>query len=497
MNRFRPLALLASSLLALSLAVPASADDAPAPAKAATDKPAAAPTLPLDELRDFVEAFDRIRNSYVDPVTDKALFESAIRGMLSSLDPHSAYLDAKEYDDLKTVTTGEFGGIGVEVSMEDGGLRVISPIDDTPASRAGVQAGDLIVRLDGKVVKGMTMNQALDAMRGKPGESLQLSIQRKDQDLIEMTLVRAKIELSSVRSRVLEPGYVVVRISQFQNHTGRDLLRELAKYRNDTANPLKGLILDLRNNPGGVLPGAIEVADAFLDKSLVVYTKGRDDSSIQRFEAVDGQAIPGVPLVVLVNAGSASASEIVAGALQDNHRALIAGTTTFGKGSVQTVLPVGDDKAIKLTTARYYTPSGRSIQAEGIRPDVVLEPATHQILTTTMYYKEADLQGHLANPDEKAATPATPPAKPDAKARKDKTPKGKSAKPTASDAADKTPAADATAAAKDADKPKPLAEEDYVMFGGLSLLKAAQFWQQPAKPVSAAAPATVPADAPH
>jgi len=440
--------------------------------------------LPLDDLRTFVDVFERIRTSYVEPVDDRTLFENAIRGMLTALDPHSAYLNENDYDDLKAATTGEFGGIGVEIGMDEGQLRVISPIDDTPAAKAGLLAGDYILKLDGKLVKGMTLNQAVDAMRGPIGKALTLTVQRKGKEPWDLTIVRSRIEVTSVKVRELEPGFAAIRISQFQTPTGRDLAKALIKLRDNAATPLKGVVLDLRNNPGGVLPGAIEVADVFLDKALVVYTKGRDDDSVQRFEAEDGQVIPGLPLVVLVNGGSASASEIVAGALQDHRRALIAGTTTFGKGSVQTVLPISEKKGIKLTTARYYTPSGRSIQAEGIRPDVVLEPAKHKILTGNENYREADLRGHLANPNdkEKAATPVVPEAVPEpaATAVKGKPRKDKKAAPAKAAPAAPEPATETVPASANEDKaaaPRNLSEDDFVMYGALNLLKGALFWQ--------------------
>ena len=276
------------------------------PAETTTAKPAAeAPqTLPLENLRTFVDVFERIRASYVEPVDDRTLFENGIRGMLSALDPHSAYLNENDYDDLKAATTGEFGGIGVEIGMDDGILRVISPIDDTPAAKAGLQAGDYILKLEGKVVKGMSLNQAVEIMRGPIGQPLKMTVQRKGKEPWDLSIVRGRIETSSIKVKQLEPGFAAIRITQFQTHTGRDLVRELSKLRDNTANPLQGLVLDLRNNPGGVLPAAIDVADAFLDKALVVYTKGRSEDSIQRFEAAEGQVIPGLPLVVLVNASN-------------------------------------------------------------------------------------------------------------------------------------------------------------------------------------------------
>lgn len=368
---------------------------AAADVEAARAVPAAAAALPLEDLRAFVEVFERIRASYVEPVDDRTLFENAIRGMLSSLDPHSAYLDKKDYEELQNATTGEFDGIGLDVVLEDGVVKVVSPIDDTPAAKAGIKAGDYILKIDEKSVQGMSLADAINLMRGKAGSTLKMTVLRKGEEPRDLEVVRARIEISSVKSRLLEPGIAVARISQFQMHTGRDLKREIEKLKAD--NDLKGLILDLRNNPGGVLDGAIAVSDIFLDSGVIVSTRGRLPDSQQVFSATPGELLPGVPVVVLVSGGSASASEIVAGALQDNHRALVLGTTTFGKGSVQTVLPLPltAGKGIKLTTARYYTPSGRSIQAEGIKPDIVVRPAQITQQTGGDIVHEADLQGHL------------------------------------------------------------------------------------------------------
>ena len=448
------------------------------------------PALPLTDLRTFVDVFERIRNSYVDPVEDKTLFENAIKGMLSALDPHSAYLDKNDYQDLKAQTTGEFGGIGVEIGMDEGYLRVISPIDDTPASKAGILAGDYITKLEGKVVKGMTMNEAIEIMRGNIGSPLKLTIQRKGEEAKDLTLIRSKIEVSSVKSRQLTPEYTVIRISQFQTHTGRDLTTTLNKLK-ETQPTLKGIILDLRNNPGGILGSAISVVDAFIDKGLVVYTKARNEDSIEKFEATEGEVLPHMPLLVLVNSGSASASEIVAGALQDQKRAIIAGTTTFGKGSVQTVLQISEDKAIKLTTARYYTPNGRSIQAEGIKPDVVIEPAKLELLKSIENYKEADLKGHLVNPNEQAdatnnfkpseenaTAPSAEEAQSDTSSIK-KSSKSKKAKKSdlpsdnkSSTVTDKTEGKNMPALTE-----KDLIDDDYVLFAALNVLKGAAFWQ--------------------
>lgn len=352
--------------------------------------------LPLDDLRLLTETFGMIKRSYVEEVTDRDLILNAIRGMLAGLDPHSAFLDESEYKELREGTSGEFGGLGIEVGMEDGFVKVISPIDDTPAQRAGVKAGDLIIRLDATPVKGMSLNDAVKLMRGKPGSDIKLTIVREGADRpLEIVVTRDIIRVASVRSRVLEDGYGYLRVSQFQTNTGaklEDAIKTLKK------KPLKGLVLDLRNNPGGVLSAAVSVSDAFLESGLIVYTEGRGEEAEQRFEASAGDLLDGAPIVVLINGGSASASEIVAGALQDQRRAIIMGEKSFGKGSVQTILPVRADAAIKLTTARYFTPNGRSIQASGIVPDIALAPlrlaAAEQSLEGVA---EADLARHLGN----------------------------------------------------------------------------------------------------
>lgn len=438
--------------------VPAPAPSAPAAADSSDEAAAVAgegqEQLPLDDLRIFVEVFERIRASYVEPVDDRTLFENAIRGMLSSLDPHSAYLDEKDFADLQNATTGEFDGIGIDVGMEDGVIKVVTPIDDTPAAKAGVKAGDYIIKIDGKSVQGMSLTDAIALMRGKPGSKLTLTILRKGEEPRDVVIERARIEISSVKSRLLEPGILDVRISQFQTHTGRDLRREIDKYTGDAKSPIKGVVLDLRNNPGGVLEGAIAVSDALLDGGRIVSTKGRAPDSNQEFNASPGDMLPGVPVAVLVNGGTASASEIVAGALQDNHRAFIVGTTTFGKGSVQTVLPLTAGKGIKLTTARYYTPSGRSIQAEGITPDIQVQPARVDVLGSGDIFHEADLQGHLEN------------------------------KNAASDNADQ---AQEPASSGDS-KEKPLLERDYQMAEAVNLLKAAAWQNVKAAPAATTAP---------
>ena len=396
-------------------------------------------TLPLDELRTFTEIFAKIKNDYVEEVDDKTLLENAIRGMLSGLDPHSAYLAPDDYRDLQAGTSGEFGGLGIEVGMEDGFVKVIAPIDDTPAQRAGVEAGDLIIRLDETPVKGMTLTDAVKVMRGRPGTDITLTIVREGADRpLRITVTRDVIRVTSVRSRMLEPGFGYVRVTQFQSRTGDNLREIVAKLRQESGGEMKGLVLDLRNNPGGVLSAAVAVSDAFLREGLIVYTEGRLDEAKLEFRAKPNDILHGAPMVVLVNGGSASASEIVAGALQDHHRAVVMGDRTFGKGSVQTILPMENGSALKLTTARYYTPSGRSIQAEGIVPDIELEPVrVAAVEGADERVKESSLARHLRGATEGEAPEAEEPA-------------------------------------KDADegaKPVSLAQEDYPLHEALNLLK--------------------------
>ncbi len=411
------------------------------------DKPIANTSLPLDELRAFTEVMNKIKSDYVEPVEDKTLLQNAIRGMLSGLDPHSAYLDADSFKDLQVSTTGEFGGLGIEVGMEDGFVKVISPIDDTPAQQAGIHAGDLIIRLDDTPVKGLTLGEAVNRMRGKPGSEIVLTVVREGEEKpLKFTLKRAVIKVSSVKGRTLEPGFGYVRISQFQSNTGESLTSFITKLKQENGDKLKGLVLDLRNNPGGVLNASVDVADAFLEKGLVVYTDGRVRDSHQKFNAKPGDVLKGAPLIVLINGGSASASEIVAGALQDHKRAILMGSKSFGKGSVQTVVPMGDGAALKITTARYYTPSGRSIQAEGITPDILLENVKISIVDKPVVdaLKEADLSGHLQNGKKPAEDAGKKPA---------------DAKPAGKDA-------------KDAKKePEKLANTDYQLYEALNLLK--------------------------
>ncbi|MES9906250.1 MAG: S41 family peptidase [Sedimenticola sp.] len=361
---------------------------------------AQAEPLPVQELRAFAEIFGRIKQDYVEPVGDRQLLEDAIRGMLSGLDPHSSYLGRDEYKELKVGTHGEFGGLGIEVGLEDGFIRVIAPIDDTPAQRAGIEAGDLIVRLDEQPVKGMSLDEAINAMRGKPGSELELTIIRKGRDKpLKLTIVRAVIKVASVKGKVLDASYGYLRISHFQSRTTEDMLKLLSRLKSESEGGLRGMVLDLRNNPGGILSGAVSVSDAFLTDGVIVFTKGREESSRMDFKAAPDDVLEGLPMVVLVNGGSASASEIVAGALQDHKRAIIMGSKTFGKGSVQTIIPITEETAVKLTTARYFTPNGRSIQAEGIEPDIEIEniKVAETADADQNRIKESDLSGHLAN----------------------------------------------------------------------------------------------------
>lgn len=384
--------------------------------------------LPVEDLRAFAEIFGKIKSDYVEPVEDKKLITEAINGMLAGLDPHSAYLDPEAFKEMQVGTQGEFGGLGIEVGMEDGFVKVVSPIEDTPAFKAGLKSGDLIIKLDDTPVKGLTLNDAVKRMRGKPGTDIVLTIIRKGETKpIVTTLTRAVIKIKSVKHKLVEPGYGYVRITQFQERTGDGLAAALKDLEAGNKGALKGLVLDLRNDPGGLLNTAVGVAGAFLKaNSLVVYTDGRtEDSKMRLTNSRDNYLRHGesdylkgmpawvkdVPMVVLVNGGSASASEIVAGALQDHKRALIVGTQSFGKGSVQTILPLANGTAIKLTTARYYTPNGRSIQAKGITPDILVEEATvTQGSAPRMDVREADLERHLTNGDEDAAAKKAKPA---------------------------------------------------------------------------------------
>ncbi len=404
--------------------------------------------LPLAQLKKFSEVYARIKKDYVEDVDDKKLFTDAISGMLTGLDPHSAYLDKEAFTELREGTSGEYGGLGIEVGLENGFIKVISPIDDTPAQKAGLESGDLIVRLNDKSVKGMSISDAVKIMRGKPGEPIDLLVVREGENKrLKFTLVRAVITSSSVKQRIIEEGYGYVRISSFQSKTTSGVKEALEKLKIENKAHLKGLVLDLRDNPGGVLNGAVGVSDIFLTKGNIVYTEGRVADALMRYDATPDDLLEGAPLVVLVNQGSASASEIVAGALQDHKRALIVGKKTFGKGSVQTILPLDESTAVKLTTARYFTPSGRSIQAKGIEPDVII--ATLAIkksgkkIDDIKPLSEADLSGHLLNPNgDKASGKGKDSVKGDVEVKRD-------------EATTKTS----------------LAEEDYPLYEALNLLK--------------------------
>jgi len=394
--------------------------------------------IPLDDIRTLSEVFGKIKENYVEKIDDKTLLTNAIRGMLSGLDPHSSFLDLEEFKELTVGTKGEFGGLGIVVGMENGFVKVISPIDDTPAQRAGIQAGDLIIRLDKKPVKGMVLDDAVKLMRGKPGTPIDLMVSREGVDKpFKVTVVRDKIRVKSIKSRTLEAGFGYIRITQFQQRTGEDLIKAIDSLKKDNKkNGLKGLVLDLRNNPGGLLDAAVAVSDAFLTEGGIVSVRGRHIENQHSFQATPNDRIKGAPIVVLVNGGSASASEIVAGALQDHKRAVIMGTQTFGKGSVQSIVKLGNNTALKMTTARYYTPQDRTIQAKGITPDIILSDIKVDVKKTEdKFIKEADLQGHLEN-DEKSG--------------KDK---------------------DNKKSDKKKEEEKPLASRDYPLYEALNLLK--------------------------
>ena len=428
--------------------------------------------LPVEELRNFADVFNAIKQGYVEPVEDKQLITHAISGMLANLDPHSAYLDADAFKDLQVSTQGEFGGLGIEVGMEDGLVKVVAPIEDTPAWRAGVKSGDLIFKLDDTPVKGMTLNDAVKKMRGKPKTTIRLTILRKSETKpLEITIERAVIKVQSVKSKLTESGYGYLRVTQFQEETAADVVKHLNKLYEDKDNKgagLKGLVLDLRNDPGGLLHAAVGVSAAFLPQGVtVVTTDGRVEDAKRKYVASSEDYLRGqredfirklpegvrtVPMIVLVNGGSASASEIVAGALQDHKRAVVMGTPTFGKGSVQSVLPLSAKTAIKLTTARYYTPSGRAIQAKGIEPDIVVEESANGASRERL--READLERHLGNDKE-----GKEPAKPAAPAKKDKPANGKDGK-------------EGEKSDEHAKPFEPASRDDYQLTQAMNLLKA-------------------------
>lgn len=391
--------------LALSFALTVPAEDA-----IKDDQAAPKARLPLEELRIFAEAFDRISKAYVEEVDDKTLLENAIRGLLDQLDPHSAFLDAAAFEDLQESTTGNYGGLGIEIGTDAGVIKVVSPIDDTPAAKAGILSGDLIIEIGGQSIRSIGVNEAVAIMRGEPGSTVILSVVREGEpNPIEVTLTREVINIASVRHRLLEPHFGYVRVAQFQADTGREVSDAIEVLSSNA--PLHGLVIDLRNNPGGVLQAAVAMSDLFIKEGVIVYTEGRLENAATTFRATESIVLDGVPLIVLVNEGSASASEIVAGALQDHQRALVMGTRTFGKGSVQTILQLTSDKAIKLTTALYFTPNGRSIQAEGIVPDLWVDRSTVTKLKSNPFrLQERDLPGHLNAPKSDAEQPDSEPA---------------------------------------------------------------------------------------
>ncbi|SMC24442.1 carboxyl-terminal processing protease [Andreprevotia lacus DSM 23236] len=445
---------------------------------AVADKSADVNPLPVDELRTFTTVFGLVKQSYVDPVEDKKLINEAIKGMVSGLDPHSTYLDADAFKDLQESTQGEFGGLGLEVNMEDGLVRIVSPIEDTPAYKAGIKAGDFIVKIDDTQVQGIALSDAVKKMRGKPGTNVTLTVLRKGESKpLVFNLKRAVIKTQSVKSKLAEPGYGYIRVTQFQEPTTENVAKAIEALYKENKAPLKGLVLDLRNDPGGLLNSAVGVSAAFLPKdALVVYTEGRTADAKIRLTATKENYMRGgksdyfantpkevktVPLVVLVNGGSASASEIVAGALQDQKRALVVGTQTFGKGSVQTILPIDEKSALKLTTARYYTPSGRSIQAKGIVPDIEVSEATvNGVEDNGLRLREADLGHHLENPNAKGSEKSS--AKPEVVL-------DKPAKPAKSNASE----VDA-----DGNTRELVSKSDYQLQQAFSVLKVQQLLQQ-------------------
>lgn len=394
----------------------------------------------------FGDVFERVRADYVEEASDQDLIEAAITGMLTSLDPHSSYLNAKNFREMQVQTRGEFGGLGIEVTMESGLVKVVSPIDDTPAFRAGIEPGDLVSHLDGEPVLGLTLAEAVEKMRGGVGTDILLTIRRAGRPPFDVTITRAVIKIRSVRAR-LEGKIIYLRVTSFNEQAEKGVKKVMAKFREEVGDELQGVVLDLRNNPGGLLDQAVAISDAFLDKGEIVSTRSRRAEDTQRFNARPGDLADGVPMVVLINGGSASASEIVAGALQDHHRALVLGTKSFGKGSVQTIIPLSGHGAMRLTTARYFTPSGRSIQAVGIEPDIVVEQARIEKVEQPTRRREADLRGALDNGNA-------------ADKSDEKTPEGTSkAKPDGADAGD---------ADKKAKKP---AAEDYQLGRALDLLR--------------------------
>jgi carboxyl-terminal processing protease len=424
-----------------------------------------------EQLRLFGDVFERVRSDYVEETTDEQLIENAINGMLTSLDPHSSYLNAKNFEDMQVQTKGEFGGLGIEVTMENGVVKVVSPIDDTPAAHAGIQPGDFIIELDGQAVMGLTLNQAVDKMRGPVNSNIELTIQRGDQEPFKVKLARAVIKIQSVRAR-LEGDIAYLRVTSFSEQTDTSLESNFKKLKDQANGKLAGIVLDLRNNPGGLLDQAVAVSDSFLDKGEIVSTRGRHPEDAQRYNARAGDIADGLPMVVLINGGSASASEIVAGALKDHRRAIVLGTKSFGKGSVQTIIPVPGHGAIRLTTARYYTPSGRSIQALGIEPDIEVQQARVQVIDQGHRPSEAELPGALRNDngDNDEGNSSDQQKKPDTGADSGKPPEGTTAPttPATPGTTNTTPRPPAETANAGEQKPE---DQDYQLSRALDLLR--------------------------
>ncbi len=464
---------LTTLLLSSSLAF-AATPAANAPAKGSE-------TSTYELLNLFGEVFDRVRSDYVEPVSDDKLIESALNGMLTSLDPHSSYMNAKSFDDMKIQTKGEFGGLGIEVTMDNGLVKVVSPIDETPAAKAGVKPGDYISEIDGVAVMGMTLQEAVDKMRGPVGSSVKITILREGaKEPIIVNIKRDLIKIQSVRSRA-EDDVVYLRVTSFSENTANNMVAAFEKEKKAIGGKLKGVVLDLRNNPGGLLDQAIEISDAFLDHGEIVSTRSRKSEDSRRYSAKPGDVADGLPLVVLINEGSASASEIVAGALKDHKRAVVLGVKSFGKGSVQTVIPIDGHGAIRLTTARYYTPSGISIQAKGITPDIEVQQAKIETVKNNMNFSEQNLPGHLINDQAKDAANDNEKDKKDSRkdAKKDEK------KDDKKDGDDK----------KDESKKDKDAADDYQLSRALDLIRALSIYRGDSAPAAADAKADGKADA--
>ena len=465
MTRLRFVSIAATlAFLTVPAIVPVSAQDKPEAKGPGSDK-----SELYQQLNLFGDVLERVRRDYVEPVDEKSLIENAINGMLSSLDPHSSYMNPKSYKDMQVQTRGEFGGLGIEVTMENGVIKVVSPIDDTPASKAGLQSGDLIFALDGKPVQGLTLQEAVEKMRGKIGSSIKISVKRANKDPFDVSLTRENIKVKSTRWH-LEGGDVgYIRVTSFTEQSTSGVLDAVNHIKKEAGNKLKGYVLDLRNNPGGLLDQAISMVDAFLDKGEIVSVKARKPEDVQRWNAKPGDVANGLPIVVLVNGGSASASEIVAGALQDHHRGIILGTRTFGKGSVQTIMQVTGGGAIRLTTALYFTPSGRSIQKEGIKPDIEVQQSKIETIETRPGFREEDLRRSIANPIDKPVEKDKKPVAPDANAKPpakpgDKQPGGQNAAPGAAPA----PSSQTNV---DPDEPPKEGVQDYQLMRAVDLIR--------------------------